>query len=549
MRCTILVGFACMFLQTTGQSITQFSCTSESSPDFLLKRWLGKQYSLSYGLASASVSTNNPSHHSYFLTYRGVPLNGIMLSRLCKGQMCLVVANELPSCNFETTVSANPQNLFWFYDSSLCLWQLFRVSTRSGFEIRTHIQTNTAQTINRRIFFSPDTLIPARIFNPDPLSPGNFVYGQPQTDAGDSNSNFFEQQYRWIKLPCHISGDSFIPGTTRVQLAAISAPATPKTFTKTSFAHNRSQPSFEDAMAVYHLHRCYQWWDSLGFGFRADTVLVDAHALGGADESAYNPTPNPPTIEWGTGGVDDAEDADALIHEYTHAAIQGALPRSYQGTQRQSIEEGICDFMAVAYSRLWTLNQGGRVYNWDGHNIFWEGRNLENSRTFPASLTNQPHTDGQIFGAALFDLMQECGRDSVVKLLLAAMPLLLPNITMPQAAQLLIKTDSLVFGAKYNWPIVKAFFPRGLLPGLAVHDLTNQKKMQVLNSRGFSMGEKALFWADQPGVINIYTVSGQKVNNLKVSQGWNSLNGNDFQPGIWIFEFNGLSFKLHKAAF
>jgi hypothetical protein len=145
--------------------------------------------------------------------------------------------------------------------------------------------------------------------------------------------------------------------------------------------------------------------------------------------------------------------------------------------------------------------------------------------------------------------MQECGRDSVVKLLLAAMPLLLPNITMPQAAQLLIKTDSLVFGAKYNWPIVKAFFPRGLLPGLAVHDLTNQKKMQVLNSRGFSMGEKALFWADQPGVINIYTVSGQKVNNLKVSQGWNSLNGNDFQPGIWIFEFNGLSFKLHKAAF
>jgi hypothetical protein len=472
-----------------------------------------------------------------------------MLSKVCNGQKCLVVANALPNCNFETNSIAPAQNLCWFFNSSNCLWQLFRVSTRQGFEIRTHLQSGDMQTINRRIFFNPDTLIPARIFAPDPLSPGNFIYAKPQADSGDSNSAFFEQQYLWVNLPCQISGDSFIPGTTRIQLGEISPPITPKSFTKNSFTHNRSQNSFEDVMAVYHLHRCYLWWDSLGFGSMADTVLVDAHALGGADESAYNPAPNPPTIEWGTGGVDDAEDADALIHEYTHAAVQGALPRSYQGTQRQSVEEGICDFMAVAYSRLWTLNQGGKVYNWDGHNIFWEGRNLENNRTFPASLTNQPHTDGQIFGAALYDLMKECGRDSIVKLVLAAIPFMLPNISMPQATQMLLKADSLMFKSKYAWPLLKAFYPRGLLPSAGIKSIVAKQKLLILNSLGFMVGEEAVFWSDNEGTMNIYTVSGQKVNVLKVNRGWNQIKATNFAPGTWIFEFNGFRFKLLKSAF
>ena len=43
-------------------------------------------------------------------------------------------------------------------------------------------------------------------------------------------------------------------------------------------------------------------------------IDVDCHGFNGGDNSAFNPGTNPPSIVFGQGGVDDAEDADVIIH-------------------------------------------------------------------------------------------------------------------------------------------------------------------------------------------------------------------------------------------
>jgi hypothetical protein len=136
-----------------------------------------------------------------------------------------------------------------------------------------------------------------------------------------------------------------------------------------------------------------------------------------------------------------------------------------------------------------------------------------------------------------------------VKLVLAAIPFMLPNISMPQATQMLLKADSLMFKSKYAWPLLKAFYPRGLLPSAGIKSIVAKQKLLILNSLGFMVGEEAVFWSDNEGTMNIYTVSGQKVNVLKVNRGWNQIKATNFAPGTWIFEFNGFRFKLLKSAF
>ncbi len=96
---------------------------------------------------------------------------------------------------------------------------------------------------------------------------------------------------------------------------------------------SRSDDAFEQVMVVYHITRWNQYLDSLGY----DSVLnyaihVDPQALNGQDQSMFNFGYNPARLYFGEGGVDDAEDADVIIHELSHAISHGAAPNTNTGT-------------------------------------------------------------------------------------------------------------------------------------------------------------------------------------------------------------------------
>ena len=104
-------------------------------------------------------------------------------------------------------------------------------------------------------------------------------------------------------------------------------------------------------------------------------VQYDPHGESGDDNSSYSSSSG--RLTFGQGGVDDAEDADVVIHELGHG-IHDWVTNGGLSQQEGLLSEGTGDYLAAAYSRdfnQWLVGcaiplglQLGR------HNEFWGGR-------------------------------------------------------------------------------------------------------------------------------------------------------------------------------
>ncbi len=112
-----------------------------------------------------------------------------------------------------------------------------------------------------------------------------------------------------------------------------------------------------------------------------------------ADNSFFSPATR--KIKYGSGGVDDAEDADVILHEYGHAIQDDQVPGFGAGNQAGSIGEGFGDFWAAVMSSLspdTTNADDVCIFDWDG--VTWGrfvpafhrkcGRRADSQQTLPA---------------------------------------------------------------------------------------------------------------------------------------------------------------------
>jgi|GEM_PF-2617329 len=496
-------------------------------------------------------SVNQPFQINHFrYTYKNIHIQNCKATVGLNADKVFISATLPEESNFANCIALQEnQNPIWIYNAASNIYKLYawNINAEKNKEFENICEPTDHFMLDERRYFGKDTNAPAFVFRPDPLSKANVLYGGNWRDRHDSSNAELESQQVGVTLPCSWWNDSFRLENQWLSFGQISSPTTPAAVSQNNFYFKRNQWQFEEVNVFYHICNEQRWWDSLGFSAWKDTVVLDAHGYFGADESAYNPLTNPPTIEFGDGGVDDAEDADAAVHEYTHAAFEAMIPSGYIGTQRQAVEEGICDFMALCYSRKWTLNQAGWVYNWDGHNEFWGGRNLDNNRKYPGSLTHQAHVDGQLFGGALYDLANEIGDDSTLKLVLASIPFLMPGISMKRAAEIFIKTDSFMNVGKTNWPLVKAFYPRGLLPSLNQTSTTKGTKIRIKNSEAFTKGIGNLFIlgfsADK---WQLYNANGSIIREIESNGSWQELPTQDFKSGVYFITNHGVTYKIVK---
>jgi len=89
--------------------------------------------------------------------------------------------------------------------------------------------------------------------------------------------------------------------------------------------------------------------------------------LDGDDNSYYSNG----RLVFGEGGVDDAEDADVVLHELGHGLHDWLTNGSL--SQVQGLSEGCGDYWAQSYSRSlgqWPLSAPAYnwMFSWDGHN-------------------------------------------------------------------------------------------------------------------------------------------------------------------------------------
>lgn len=261
------------------------------------------------------------------------------------------------------------------------------------------------------------------VFDPDPLTTSQQVYGGSYVDGSDANAAVLTAQLKSVTLQdITLSAGTYSLVGPYAEIRDHEAP-NKGLFTQASptFAFDRNADAFEAVNTYYHIDSMMRYLNvTLGLSIQpyqyAGGVRFDPSGLSGADNSHY--TTGNGSLAFGEGGVDDAEDADVIIHELGHGLHDWVTTGGL--SQVNGLSEGTGDYIAGSYSRFkggWTSAQTAFnwTFNWDGHNPFWGGRVLNYTAVYPAGLVNQIHTDGQIWATANMKIWDDIGRQKTDK--------------------------------------------------------------------------------------------------------------------------------------
>lgn len=253
------------------------------------------------------------------------------------------------------------------------------------------------------------------IFNPDPLSKMQVAYGGQYVDNNDATNASLDAARSLVAIPeLELTGGMYKLKGSYVSIKEIEAPAT-GLFTQASnqFLFNRNQQGFEAVNAYWHLDNSLRYVnETLNIVCKPLTnggiLMFDPHGLNGDDNSYYSNG----QLVFGEGCIDDAEDADVVLHELGHGLHDWITNGNL--SQVQGLSEGSGDYWAQSYSR--SLNQwpsSAPAYNWmfswDGHNECWGGRITNYTVLYPGS--GAIHTRGQIWASALMRIYDKIGKE------------------------------------------------------------------------------------------------------------------------------------------
>ncbi len=306
----------------------------------------------------------------------------------------------------------------------------------------------------------------------DPLSAARATYGSEGfIDGGDADTDALRASRAPVPLDSLVveNGMALLRGPY-CWVTDIEAPYDPETYGEPApyrFDYDRSRPGFEAVMVYYHATQSLLRFESLGFSLpRLRSLRLDPHGFQEKDNSHYSPSGN--WISFGTGGVDDAEDADVIWHEYAHA-INYTIVQSWGGGECAALGEGYGDYWAASYARSlrqWNPDDPQRfwTFKWDGHNEFWSGRILNDDRSYPFDGLS-PHMAGQIWASALIDIHDLLGRDVTDMLVLKSIYYLSNGITARDAAYALLQADRDLFDGAHLGVLRRVLgTERGFLP-------------------------------------------------------------------------------------
>lgn len=250
------------------------------------------------------------------------------------------------------------------------------------------------------------------VFNADPLSSARQVYNNATGWGDNNNADSPQLTSQLFTLPLRditLSAGSYSLAGPNAACQEHSAPADGACPTQASpdFPFTRSHLFFDALNVYYHIDTYMRYVNTtLGITIRPSAyttgVRYDPHGLNGADNASYSSGTQ--RLQFGTGGVDDAQDADVVVHELGHGLHDWVTGNNL--SQVQGLSEGFGDYVASAYSRdipnqwLPADTAYNWMFNWDGHNEYWAGRinNYQLSIVY-ASLSGAIHTMGQYWAS------------------------------------------------------------------------------------------------------------------------------------------------------
>jgi hypothetical protein len=308
----------------------------------------------------------------------------------------------------------------------------------------------------------------AQVFVPNPVQS---LGDESLTDQKDSDAAVPAAAYHAVQLT-NLDGSGFLHGDYATIYSETGNPAFSPTNT---FAYTRHQDEFEQVMAYYWITEAQKYIQSLGFGTTRPGIDNQPQKIRinqyGADNSFETDHPIL-EIRYGKGGVDDAEDAEVILHEYGHA-IHSSQNFNFAPEENGAISEGFGDYWAVTVSDVVSQRLGVPereplpcVADWDSTS-YTSGpvhclRRLDTNLHYPTDLNGEVHHDGQIWSRALWDIRQALGHVKADTIILQGTSAY-TGTTMPDLANRTVTAAKQLYGNSVANTVRQAFVNRGIL--------------------------------------------------------------------------------------
>jgi Zn-dependent metalloprotease len=293
------------------------------------------------------------------------------------------------------------------------------------------------------------------VFDPNPVVTLNDL-------TLEDNSTMPEAAYTGITLN-DLDNNGFLDGpfvSTRTTLNRINS-------RNHQFIFRRNDRSFKEVMVYYHIDKIQRYIQEIGFDNvlkRPIAVNIDGRS---DDNSHYSPVTK--DLTFGTGGVDDAEDADVIAHEYGHAIQDDIVPGWGESNEGGAMGEAFGDYLAASFfAEVKSDILKPTVANWDAtsYSVAMPPnlRRVDSTKLYPKDIVGEVHDDGEIWSACLWELRRALGRRAADKLIIAHHFLLDRMATFEDAANALITTDKTLNQGRYENVIRDIFIRRGIIP-------------------------------------------------------------------------------------
>lgn len=237
---------------------------------------------------------------------------------------------------------------------------------------------------------------------------------QTLTDQKDAATAVPASAYASVPLR-NLDGSGYLRGAWVNVRSTTGDPAYSPTNT---FSYLRDDDRFEQVMAYFWVNQAQEYLQSLGFGSTLPAVNAESQDVRidqyGQDNS-YSWDKHD-YIRLGKGGVDDAEDAEVIVHEYGHAVHDAQVAGFGSSLDAGSIGEAFGDYLAVSVGL-----DAARQYGWPVRTpepcvMDWDATSY--TSTVPHCLRRldtglvledrkgEVHYDGMIWSGALWDIRQ-----------------------------------------------------------------------------------------------------------------------------------------------
>jgi hypothetical protein len=301
------------------------------------------------------------------------------------------------------------------------------------------------------------------VFWPNPVAQ---LQDQTLTDMKDADYAALQPAYRTVALT-DLDGSGFLVGKWAQVVSETGDPAYSPTNT---FAYHRNDDRFEQVMAYYWITQAQRYIQSLGFGtgkyppVNMQSQRVRLNQLG-YDNSFSTDHPRD-ELRFGKGGVDDAEDAEVILHEYGHA-IHFSQGLAFASEEAGAISEGFGDYWAADVTNIVAPTPDPAcVADWDSTSYTSTVphclRRVDTNLHYPGDLSGEVHHDGQIWSRALWDIRQALGNVKADTVILQGQ-FDFPGTTMTDLATRTVAAAQQLYGSGAARAVQRVFTARGIL--------------------------------------------------------------------------------------